>query len=41
VPVIEADRVAAVIDAFKAKYGDESFERYYPNPNAAVEIALD
>jgi hypothetical protein len=41
VPVIDPGRVAAVIDAFKAKYGDASFERHYPNPNAAVEIALE
>src|SRR3954447_14966882 len=40
-PVIDADRLAAVVDAFKAKYGDASFERHYPHPNAAVEIALE
>jgi deazaflavin-dependent oxidoreductase (nitroreductase family) len=40
-PVTEAPRIAEIVDAFKAKYGSETFERLYPKPDAAVEVSLD
>ena len=39
--VTDAGRVAVIVDAFKAKYGADTFERLYPNPNAAVVVPLD
>ena len=40
----EADRgsgrVARVVDMFRAKYGSESVDSYYPKRNAAVEVPL-
>ena len=41
IPVDDAQRVASIVDAFKAKYGTETFERLYPKPDAAVEVSLD
>jgi hypothetical protein len=41
VTVTDAGRVAAIVDAFRAKYGADTFERLYPNPNAAVVVPLD
>ena len=40
-PVDDARRVSSIVDAFKAKYGTETFERLYPKPDAAVEVSLD
>ena len=39
--VDDARRVSSIVDAFKAKYGTETFERLYPKPDAAVEVSLD
>src|SRR3954447_26274358 len=41
IPVNDAGRVSSIVDAFKAKYGAETFERLYPKPDAAVEVPLD
>ena len=41
IPVTDSRRVAEIVDAFRAKYGDASFERNYPKPDAAVEVSLD
>jgi deazaflavin-dependent oxidoreductase (nitroreductase family) len=39
-PVSDHGRVAQIRDAFRAKYGDANFERYYPKPDAAVEVSI-
>src|SRR5204862_4825722 len=39
-PVDDARRVSSIVDAFKAKYGTETFERLYPKPDAAVEVSI-
>jgi deazaflavin-dependent oxidoreductase (nitroreductase family) len=41
IPVSEARRVSEIVDAFKAKYGSDTFERLYPKSDAAVEVSLD
>jgi hypothetical protein len=33
--------VTAVIERFRAKYGDSAVDRYYPKQDAAVEVPLD
>jgi hypothetical protein len=39
-PVTDPPKVAAIIDAFRAKYGADNVANYYPNPNVAVEVPL-
>jgi deazaflavin-dependent oxidoreductase (nitroreductase family) len=41
VPVTESRRLGEIVEAFRAKYGNDEFERYYPKPDAAVEVSLD
>jgi deazaflavin-dependent oxidoreductase (nitroreductase family) len=41
IPVTDSRRVADITGAFRAKYGNENFERLYPKPDAAVEVSLD
>jgi hypothetical protein len=38
--VTDPPKVAAIIDAFRAKYGADNVANYYPNPNVAVEVPL-
>jgi deazaflavin-dependent oxidoreductase (nitroreductase family) len=39
-PVAKRGRVGEIVAAFRTKYGDASFDRYYPRPDAAVELPL-
>jgi hypothetical protein len=39
-PVTDPPKVAAIIDAFRAKYGADNVANYYPNPDVAVEVPL-
>jgi deazaflavin-dependent oxidoreductase (nitroreductase family) len=39
-PITDPAKVAEVIERFRAKYGADQVERYYPNPNVAVEVPL-
>lgn len=39
-PVEDPAGVARVVDMFRAKYGPENVDRYYPKRNAAVEVPL-
>lgn len=38
-PVTDPARVAEVVNAFRAKYGDRDVAAYYPHPEVAVEIS--
>jgi len=37
-PITDAARVAEVVNAFRAKYGDRDVAAYYPHPDVAVEV---
>lgn len=39
-PIEDPAGVARVVDMFRAKYGSESVDSYYPKRNAAVEVPL-
>lgn len=39
-PIEDPACVARVVDMFRAKYGSESVDSYYPKRNAAVEVPL-
>ena len=39
-PAEDPAGVARVVDMFRAKYGSENVDRYYPKRNAAVEVPL-
>jgi deazaflavin-dependent oxidoreductase (nitroreductase family) len=39
-PLEDADGVGQVVEKFRQKYGADQVERYYPKPNAAVEVPL-
>jgi deazaflavin-dependent oxidoreductase (nitroreductase family) len=39
-PIEDPAGVARVVDMFRAKYGDQSVDAYYPRRNAAVEVQL-
>ena len=39
-PVEDPAGVARVVNMFRAKYGPENVDRYYPKRNAAVEVPL-
>jgi hypothetical protein len=39
-PITDADRVADVVEKFRAKYGADQVRRYYSNPDVAVEVPL-
>jgi hypothetical protein len=39
-PIAEPTRVADVVEKFRAKYGADQVERYYPKQDAAVEVPL-
>ena len=39
-PIEDSTGVAAVVEKFRAKYGADQVERYYPNQDAAVEVPL-
>jgi hypothetical protein len=39
-PSAEPARVAQVVDMFRAKYGADDVEAYYPKRDAAVEVPL-
>jgi deazaflavin-dependent oxidoreductase (nitroreductase family) len=39
-PVEERGRVDEIVAAFRTKYGDATFDRNYPRPDAAVELPL-
>jgi hypothetical protein len=39
-PTEDPAGAARVVDMFRAKYGDETVDRYYPKRNAAVEVPL-
>jgi deazaflavin-dependent oxidoreductase (nitroreductase family) len=38
--ITDGERVAEIVAAFRAKYGQANFERHYPKPDAAVELSL-
>jgi deazaflavin-dependent oxidoreductase (nitroreductase family) len=40
-PLSDPTEVAAVVEKFRAKYGESDVERYYPKQDAAVEVTLD
>ena len=37
-PITDPARVAEVVEAFRAKYGDRDVAAYYPHPDVAVEV---
>jgi deazaflavin-dependent oxidoreductase (nitroreductase family) len=37
-PITDPARVAEVVKAFRAKYGDRDVAAYYPHPDVAVEV---
>jgi deazaflavin-dependent oxidoreductase (nitroreductase family) len=37
-PITDPDRVAEVVKAFRAKYGDRDVAAYYPHPEVALEV---
>src|SRR3954452_17760079 len=37
-PITDAAKVDEVVDAFRAKYGDQAVESYYPKHDVAVEV---
>jgi deazaflavin-dependent oxidoreductase (nitroreductase family) len=39
-PITDADGVRDVVEKFRAKYGAEDVEGYYPNEDVAVEVRL-
>ncbi len=39
-PITDPARVAQVVDMFRAKYGADDVEAYYPKRDAAVEVPL-
>lgn len=39
-PITDPARVNQVADMFRAKYGSENVERYYPKRDVAVEVPL-
>ena len=39
-PVTDPAAVARVVDMFRAKYGAQNVENYYPKRNVAVEVTL-
>ncbi|NES30781.1 DUF2255 family protein [Micromonospora terminaliae] len=39
-PITEADRVNHVVELFKAKYGADTVESYYPKHDVAVQVPL-
>jgi deazaflavin-dependent oxidoreductase (nitroreductase family) len=39
-PVTDPARVREILDKFRAKYGAEDVQRYYPRQDAAVEVPL-
>jgi deazaflavin-dependent oxidoreductase (nitroreductase family) len=39
-PVADPARVREILDKFRAKYGAEDVQRYYPRQDAAVEVPL-
>lgn len=39
-PITDPDQVNRIVDAFRAKYGDDVFEQYYPKHDVAVEVPL-
>ena len=40
-PITDQAEVDRIVDKFRAKYGADSVERYYPNANVAVDVPLD
>ena len=40
-PITDPAVVGQVVAMFRAKYGSENVDRYYPKRNAAVEVPLD
>jgi hypothetical protein len=40
VPVTDAGAVSRVVDKFRAKFGADTFEQYYPKHDVAVEVPL-
>jgi deazaflavin-dependent oxidoreductase (nitroreductase family) len=40
-PISDAAKVDQVLDRFRAKYGAQDVETYYPKQDVAVEVALD
>jgi deazaflavin-dependent oxidoreductase (nitroreductase family) len=39
-PITDPARVTAVVDMFRAKYGAQDVEQYYPKHDVAVEVPL-
>ena len=39
-PIMDQAEVDRVVDGFRAKYGADNVEKYYPNASVAVEIPL-
>jgi hypothetical protein len=39
-PILDAAKVGRVIDMFRAKYGAQDVEAYYPKQDVAVEVPL-
>ena len=39
-PIEERAQVADVVEKFRAKYGNDQVEQYYPDQDAAVEVPL-
>jgi deazaflavin-dependent oxidoreductase (nitroreductase family) len=40
-PITDPQMVGQVVDDFRAKYGQQDVAAYYPNPNTAIEVAID
>jgi deazaflavin-dependent oxidoreductase (nitroreductase family) len=40
-PITDPARVGEVVDKFRAKYGAQAVEAYYPKHDVAVEVPLD
>ena len=41
IPITDAAKVQEILDKFRAKYGAEDVEAYYPKQDVAVEVPLD
>jgi deazaflavin-dependent oxidoreductase (nitroreductase family) len=39
-PITDAAKVSAILDMFRARYGAQDVEAYYPKQDAAVEVPL-
>jgi deazaflavin-dependent oxidoreductase (nitroreductase family) len=39
-PITDPAGAGQVVDKFRAKYGDDNVDRYYPKRNVAVEVPL-